>query len=58
MDSTTDEEYIPRDDESEANRIRDIRGIGESISYIDPADVSPFNLADFGLGLGEEVESQ
>jgi hypothetical protein len=52
-----DEEYIPRDDESEAARVRDLTGVGEEIHYVAPVEVSSFNLADFGLGL-EEIESQ
>lgn len=48
MNLATDEEYIPRDDESEAARIKDSRGDGEII-YIDDEEVRQYSMEDFGL---------
>jgi hypothetical protein len=45
-----DAEYIPRDDEAEAARVKDLRGIGEELQYLEPDEVASFNLGDFGLG--------
>jgi hypothetical protein len=54
MNLGTDTEYIPRDDESEAKRVDDIRGIGDEVVYLDPSDIGDYNLADFNLRLPEE----
>lgn len=44
--------YIPRDDESEAKRFRDINGVGEP-SYMNDEDVKIYALADFGIGFDD-----
>jgi hypothetical protein len=56
MQQVMSDDYFPRDDESEAKRVQDLTGVGEPVNYLGP-EASSFNLADYGLGIGEEVES-
>jgi len=53
--SNPNDEYIPRDDESEAARVASINGIGEIQFDVD--DAKSYAMADFGLGIPEEYKS-
>jgi hypothetical protein len=46
--SISDVEVISRDDESEAERLSKLTGVGDTI-FVDDEDVKSYNLMDFGL---------
>jgi hypothetical protein len=46
--SISDSEIISRDDESEADRIASLTGVGETI-YVDDEAIRNYNLMDFGI---------
>lgn len=48
----SNDEYIPRDDESEAARLADASGVGE-VSYLDDTDTIQYSMLDFGMGSSE-----
>jgi len=45
-----DQEYVPRDDESEAKRIAEFNG-NEKAEILTTDDVKSYSIQDFGLGL-------
>lgn len=50
-------EYIDQSDEAEAARVsamRDANGVGEAIEYLDIDDIGMHNLAEMGVGVGEQ----
>ena len=49
-------EYVAQDDESEAQRFQDIRGVGE-VNYLDDEEVRHYSMEDFGLSLDSNVRN-
>lgn len=41
-------DYVSQDDESEASRLNDLRGVGET-NYLNDEEVKQYSLEDFGF---------
>lgn len=51
---TTTDEYISRDDETEANRLTAMQDLGDVV-MIDPDVVRQYSMSDFGLGIENDI---
>lgn len=56
MPISNSDEYISRDDESEAARVQDLRGVGELHTLTDE-EIRAYSMNDFGMGFPEEYKS-